>query len=101
MVPNKLEVRNMKVTLAGYNYIGHFRKGELKIILETGGMGCFVNPKDEFNMYELFRVFDIDPEDGKMLESLTGKYCRVHFDEQGYPKALQHLTRDNIIWKVR
>lgn len=99
-MPNKLEVRNMKVTLAGYNYIGHFRRGELKIILEAGGMGCYVNPKDEFNMFELFRVFDIDPEDGKMLESLTGKYCRVHFDGQGYPKMLQHLTNDNIIWKV-
>lgn len=99
-MPIKSEVRNMRVSRAGFNYTGHFRKGELKIILEAGGIGCFVRPKDEFNMYNLFKVFNIDPEDGAMLESLQGYYCRVHFDEKRYPIMLQHITEDHIIWEV-
>lgn len=101
MAEVKIEIKNMKVTQAGYKYYGHFRKGEKRIILESNGLGCSVVLKDEFSMVDLFKVFDIDPEDGVMLESLQGKYCRVHFDEQGMPIILQHLTRDNVFWKVQ
>ena len=96
------ETMNMKVTHAGYFYIGHYRFSELRIILEDGGGAVEVNPKlsNTFDLFELFEVFDIDPEDGKYLQEIEGKYCRVIFDEQRKVAALQHLTKDSIIWEV-
>ena len=96
------EIRNMKVSRAGCFYIGHYRWAELRIILESDGVGVEVNPKfsKQFNMYDLFRVFDIDPEDGKYLQEIEGKYCRVIFDKDRRVAALQHLTKDSIIWYV-
>lgn len=97
---NKLyEPRNMKVTHAGYKYVGHFRVGYLEIILESHCCGVSINPKDTFTMYNLFSVFDICAEDGVWIERLVGKYCRVHFDEKGCVTKLQHLTNDNIVWE--
>lgn len=92
----------MMVLSAGYYYIGHYRRAELRIILEGDHCGVEVNPRlsDEFNLYELFKVFDIDPEDGKYLHEIEGKYCRVIFDKDRRVKALQHLTNDYIIWYV-
>lgn len=94
------KISNMKVSRAGYFYIGHYRWAELRIILENDSVGVEVNPKlsGECDMYSLFRVFDIDPEDGKYLYEIEGKYCRVLFDENKRVTALQHLTKDNIIW---
>lgn len=96
------KVRNMRVSNAGYFYIGHYRGGRLSIILEGGGLGVGVNPKlsKPFDIYELFKVFDIDPEDGKYLQEIEGRYCRVLFDKDGKVAALQHLIKDNIIWYV-
>lgn len=96
------EVRNMMVSNAGYYYIGHYRLGELSIILVGGGLGVEVKPNisNPFDMYELFKVFDIDPETGKYLQEIEGKYCRVWFDKDGKVAALQHLVKDNIIWYV-
>lgn len=94
------EIKNMRVTQAGYKYYGHFRKGELILVLESSGFGCRISPKDEFGLVDLFKVFDYDSEDGVMLESLQGGYCRVHFNEQGYPQKLQHLTKDSVFWNV-
>ena len=91
-------IRNMNVVAAGYKYYGHFRKGELTIIFEGGGCCCSVKPKDDFNLYNLFKCFDIDCEDGKYVENIVGKYCRVHFDDKGYPIMIQHITKDNITW---
>jgi len=92
--------KNMMVTHAGYKHIGHFRRGHLEIILESHGCGCAVFPKDEFNMFDLFRVFGIDCEDGSWMSDLVGKYCRVSFDEKGYPVLLQHLIYDHIKWEA-
>lgn len=96
------EVRNMMVSNAGYFYIGHYRGGYLRIILVGGGLGVEATPNisKPFDMYELFKVFDIDPEDGKYLQEIEGKYCRVLFDKDGKVAALQHLIKDNIIWYV-
>lgn len=98
----KNEVKNMMVSSAGYFYIGHYRMAQLRIILGGSGLGVEVEPKllKQFDMYDLFRVFDIDPEDGKYLYEIEGKYCRVIFDKYNKVKALQHLTKDNIIWYV-
>ena len=97
------ETMNMKISNAGYFYVGHYRFGELRIILEGHGAGVEVNPKlsKNFDLFELFEVFDVDPEDGKYLQEIEGKYCRVLFDEQRKVAALQHLTKDNIIWYVQ
>ena len=96
------EITNMKVSRAGYFYIGHYRWAELRIILENNGIGVEVNPKlsEQFDMFDLFRVFDIDPEDGKYLQEIEGKYCRVIFGEGKRVAALQHLIKDNVIWHV-
>lgn len=91
-------IRNMKVTKAGYKYYGHFRKGELTIILECESCGCSIKPKDDFNLCNLFECFDIDCEYGKYIEDIVGKYCRVHFDINGYPIMIQHIIKDNITW---
>lgn len=94
-------VKNMVVTKAGYQYIGHFRRGQLQIVLESPHSGCDVNPKDEFNLVKLFLVFGIDSEDGVMLESIKGKPCRVIFDDDGCPVMLQHIVEDRITWEVK
>lgn len=94
---------NMRVERAGYYYIGHYRWAELKIILECSGLAVVVCPRlcsDEFSLFDLFKVFDIDPEDGEYLQAIEGEYCRVIFNEKGKVTALQHLTKDNIIWHV-
>lgn len=95
------KVLNMAVTSAGYRYIGHFRNGELRIVLEGSGFGCCVFPKDEFNFVKLFLVFGIDSEDGVMLECPNGKPCRVIFDENDKPVKLQHITHNQIVWEVK
>ena len=96
------KVMNMKVSCAGYFYVGHYRFGELRIILESSGIGVEVNPKlsKEFDIYELFKIFDIDPEYGKYLHEIEDRYCRVIFGKDRKIEALQHLTNDNIIWYV-
>lgn len=95
------KVLNMQVTDAGYRYIGHYRSGELKMVLEGRGVGCTVYPKDEFNLVKLFFVFGIDCEDGVMLESIKGKVCRVILDDELRPCKLQHITIDSIVWEVK
>ena len=90
--------KNMEVTHAGYKYVGHYRRGYLEIILQSPGCGVSVNPSDPFSMYDLFSVFGIDAEDGVWMEKLVGRYCRVHFDKEGYVEKLQHITNDNIVW---
>lgn len=95
------EVRNMVVTRAGYEYIGHFRQGQLRIILESSHSGCTVYPKKEFDFVNLFLVFGIDSEDGVPMESIKGRPCRVIFDENGKAAKLQHIVDDRIIWEVK
>lgn len=91
---------NMVVTRAGYRYIGHFRRGQLEIVLQSPNSGCTVYPKDPFDFVNLFLVFDIDSEDGVMLEAIKGKPCRVIFDEDGCAVKLQHIVNDRIVWEV-
>ena len=95
------KVLNMVVTKAGYEYIGHFRRGGLRIVLESSHSGCEIKPNDEFDFVKLFFVFGIDSEDGVMLESIKGKPCRVIFDEEGFPVRLQHIVEDRITWEVK
>ena len=90
--------KNMVVTKAGYKYIGHFGRGYLEIILENGACGVNISPKDEFKLYDLFRCFDIDVEDGKWLHDLEGKCCRVTFDENRRVKMIQHIWNDAYRW---
>ena len=94
-------VYNMVVTRAGYRYVGHFRRGELLIVLEGQGSGITLYPKDEFNFVDLFSVFGIDAEDGVMLNSLKGKHCRVVVDVNGRVKELVHIVCDRIRWEVK
>lgn len=89
---------NMCVTRAGYKYFGHYRTGGLEIVLEGGSCGVSVNPEDEFALYDLFLCFGVDPEDGKWLNELIGKYCRVTFDENGYVRMIQHIVNDKLWW---
>ena len=95
------KVLNMVVTKAGYEYIGHFRKGQLRIVLESSNYGCEIRPQDEFDLVKLFLVFGIDSEDGVMLESIKRQPCRVIFDESGCPVKLQHIIEDRITWEVK
>lgn len=94
----KYKTINMCATKAGYKYIGHFRCGCIEIILENGGCGVGIEPKNEFDLFDLFLCFGIDPEDGKWLNEIVGKYCRVTFDEQGKVRMIQHITNDNLTW---
>lgn len=99
------KVRTMRVTDAGYYFTGHYCFAPLRVVL-VDVSGCSVvevNPKEflkSFDTRELFKVFDIDPEDGTSLQEIEGEYCRARFDENGKVVALQHLTKDNIIWYV-
>lgn len=97
------KVRTMRVLDAGYYFIGLYCLAPLRIILEGGGFEVEVNPKffDSSDMYELFQVFDIDYDDTKCLQDIVRKCCRVCFDENRRVVALQHLTKDNIIWYVK
>lgn len=94
-------VRNMVVTRAGYEYIGHFRRGQLRIVLESSHEGCTVYPKEEFNFVKLFLVFGIDSEDGVPMEAIKGKPCRVICNEDGKVVRLQHIVEDRITWEVK
>lgn len=92
MENNKTE--NMRVTQAGYRYIGHYHTGQLEIVLEGNCCGVSICPKDEFKLFDLFLCFGIDPEDGKYLNDLVGKYCRVMFDENRRVKMIKHIVGD-------
>lgn len=91
-------VCNMRVTEAGYKYIGHYRRGVLEILLEDDCSGVAVQLKDEFSLYDLFMCFGIDAENGKWLHDLEGKFCRVHFDNNGNVKMITHIISDKIRW---
>ncbi len=92
------ETINMCVTNAGYKYVGHYRSGWIEIILEGGCRGVSVQPKSAFDLFDLFMCFAIDPEDGKWLHDLVGKYCRVTFDEHGKVRMIRHIVNDNLFW---
>jgi len=92
---------NMKVTFAGYKYCGHYRRGYLEIVLEGSGCGVTIHPSREFDLVDLFSVFDIGCEDPTPLNTLQGKYCRACFDESDNVVQLRHLVSDNICWKVK
>lgn len=92
------ETRNMRVTRAGYKYIGHYHRGYLEIVLEGGCCGVSICPKDEFGLFDLFLCFGIDPEDGRWINDLVGEYCRVVFDEQGRVKMIKHIVDDKPFW---
>lgn len=90
--------KNMKVTKAGYMYYGHFRSGELKIVLESSNCGCTIYPKDQYNLYDLFNVFDVPCEDGAYIEDIVGKFCRVTFNSKSESVILQHICNDKVFW---
>ena len=95
------ETINMKVTKAGYKYIGHCRTGYLEIALEGSHCGASIFLTDAYKLYDLFRCFEVNPEDGKWLHDLEGKYCRVTFDEDGSVRMVEHLTNSNIWWSEK
>lgn len=85
----------MKVTAAGYRYCGHYRSGNIRILLESdGGIGCFIYPEDQFTLYDLFEVFDLPCEAGAYIEDLVGKCCVVTFNSKLEPIMLKHLVTD-------
>ena len=88
----------MCVTHAGYKYIGHYRRGYLEIVLESGSCGCGIEPKNEFDLVDLFLCFGVDSEDGRWLSDIVGKYCRVTFDEEGKVRMIRHIINDNVSW---
>ena len=89
---------NMRVSEAGYKYIGHYRQGRIEIILEGSGCGVSVQPKNEFDLFDLFLCFGLDPEDGKWLHEIVGRYCRVTFDDTGRARMIQHIVNDKPCW---
>ena len=92
------ETVNMRVTQAGYKYVGHYRRGHLEIVLEGGGLGGSITPKNEFDLFDLFLCFGIDPEDGKWMNDIVGKYCRVQLYDDGKLKMIKHIVNDEIWW---
>jgi acyl carrier protein len=98
---NMKNTKEMKVTAAGYKYVGHYRKGYLQIVLETAFSGCCIYPKDEFGLMDLFAVFGIDAEDGVMLHDIIGKSCKVEFDDEGRPVKLYNLDNEKIVYAVK
>lgn len=94
-------VLNMKVTFAGYKYCGHYRRGYLEIVLEGSGCGVTTHPSCEFDLVDLFSVFDIDCEDPTSLNAIQGKYCRAYFDELDNVVQLRHIVNDNRCWAVK
>ena len=93
----------MQCTRAGYFYLGHYRSGFLEILLETDHSGVSFNPRmnDAFSMYSLFEVFGLNPEDGRYLNELIGRKCRVEFDKNDRVSKVYHLTNDKIFYEVR
>lgn len=98
-------LKEMQCTRAGYFYLGHYRAGFLEVLLESysHGIGVSFNPKinDTFNMYSLFKVFGLDPEDGKYINELEGRRCRVEFDKNNRVSKVFHLTNDKIFYEVK
>jgi len=90
---------NMCVTHAGYKYIGHFRRGHLQIELEGNHCGCCVTLENEFDLVDLFGCFGIDAEDGRWLNDLVGKCCRVTFNENDKVAMIQHIVNDKLCWR--
>lgn len=85
---------NDKVESAGYYFIGHYRQGELKITFSNVGMSIKDSQIKDLN--KLFKIFDIDSENGTYLEEIKGRYCRLEFDEERYLVKVGHITED--IW---
>lgn len=84
------ELKEMTCTKAGYFYLGHFRQGWLEVLLETDHSGVSFNPniKEPFELFKLFEVFGVDPEDGKYINDIEGRKCLVEFDENDRVKAI-------------
>ncbi len=103
-------IENYKVEKAHTKIYGHIRSIELELIFSN--FCVRINPKRSWfastginelgretsymPFYELFKVFDIDCEDGASFEKLTDKYCRVVFDDNYNIVQLMHITEDNI-----
>lgn len=92
----------MQCTRAGYFYLGHYRSGFLEILLETDHSGVSFNPRidDTYSMFKLFEVFGLNPEDGKYLNELIGRKCRVEFDKNRKVRRIYHITNDKIFYEV-
>lgn len=90
-------------TRAGYFYLGHFRAGFLEVLLEAEGRGVTFNPNlnDPFNLFSLFQVFGLDPEDGKYINDIEGRKCRVELDKDRRVKKIYHISNDKIFYEVR
>lgn len=85
---------NNRVTKAGYNFIGHYRIGELKIIFEDVAMK--ISKEQIRDLYKFFKIFDIESEDGAYLQEIEGRYCRLEYDAEMYLARVGHITKD--IW---
>lgn len=95
---NEGKLLNAKIILADYYYIGHLNSGSLRLVLAGDGWQVCTIPTDPYGYNDLFRVCDINAEDGVCFSSLTGKYCRVLFDEDDKVAALYHIVNDNIVF---
>ena len=86
------KVVNKQVKHAGYYYIGHFMAGQLRICFDDCEIR--ISPKcDRLSLLELLeKVFEINTENGIWFESITGKYCRLIFAEDGSLLEIQHIV---------
>jgi len=58
----------------------------------------FVDGNRRMPFHTLFEVFDIPSiEDGAYFDQITGKYCRVHFEDDR-PIAIQHITNSTHVY---
>lgn len=87
---------NEQVEEAGYYYIGHFGCGQLQI--DCKNCRIVIGFQNQHKIFDLlYKIFDIDSEDGIYLHSIKGKYCRIIIDSNFNVKALQHITKDNNV----
>ena len=95
-------LRKFTCTKSGYFYLGHYRAGFLQVLLETDHSGVSFYPRidDTYSMFRLFEVFGIDPEDGKYINELEGRKCRVIFTEDRKVKRIYHATNNKIFYEV-
>lgn len=87
---------NEQVKKAGYYYIGHFGSGQLQI--DCNNCRIVIGFQNQHKIYDLlYKIFDIDSEDGIYLQSIEGKYCRIIVDSNFNVKALQHIIKDDNV----
>lgn len=88
---------NAKVENFSCYLIGHWGSISFRMILKNS-YDIIVDIKDiDIVSNILYKIFDIDPENGVMLSDISGKYCRVILTDCNDVIAIQHIIDDDRI----